>query len=186
MTSNLQELLVTSGVTRSGNTFVNYSFSKLFNLKTVNPNKHTLASIRDRDHTFVPFRDPLECVSSWRLYQEEFVDGGANSLEADLRYYLRFHTGLTDLLDKVTLLDFDLFKDNLSYLSNKVTDLYDVAPSSTTIEEVKTFMNESNRSKNLPRNTEEQKQVIQAQITAADLYQDCLRVYTQLKAITAP
>jgi hypothetical protein len=184
MGSNLQSLLVTSGFPRSGNTFVNYAFYKLFNLEFVHSPQHSVLAIKKRKHTFVPFRHPLECVSSWHLYQDEFTLG-SSTLEDDLNFYLRFYTSLEPLYNTITLLDFDLFKDDLSYLSSKVTGLYDVTLSSTTLEEVKAFMNDSDRGKHLPRNPQEQRQEIQEQILATDLYQDCLGVYTQLKAITA-
>lgn len=180
MSLNLQELLVTSGFPRSGNTFVNYAFNKLFNLEYVNLNKHTVVGIEKREHTFVPFRNPLDCISSWHLYQDEFMLN-ERMLEKDFKYYLRFHNSVKELSDKVTLLDFDLFKDDLDYLTNKVTNLYDVIPSNVTIEEVKIFMNESDKQKNLPRNTQEQKQEIQELMTGTDLYEECLSVYQSLK-----
>ena len=180
MSLNLQELLVTSGFPRSGNTFVNYAFKKLFSLEYVNANKHTIISIEKREHTFVPFRNPLDCISSWHLYQDEFMLH-ERVLEKDFKYYLRFHNSVKALSDKVTLLDFDLFKDDLEYLVAKVVDLYPAIPSDVTIEEVKTFMNESDKQKNLPRNTQEQKQEIQEQIKETTLYQECVSVYQSLK-----
>jgi hypothetical protein len=178
--SNLQDLLVTSGFPRSGNTFVNYAFHKLFNLKQVNFNRHTVIVVEKRDHTFVPFRHPLDCISSWHLYQDEFLlDTGI--LEDDFKFYLRFHTSLEQLSNKITLLDFDLFKDDLTYLSSKVTDLYAAIPSNVTLEEVKEFMKEEDKGINLPRNTEQQKQIIQERIKDTGLYQDCVSIYESLK-----
>jgi hypothetical protein len=178
--NNLQDLLVTSGFPRSGNTFVNYAFNKLFNLEYVNANKYTVIGIENRSHTFVPFRNPLDCISSWHLYQDEFLTD-TRLLENDFKFYLRFHNSLKNLSNKVTLLDFDLFKDDLGYLTTKVTNLYDTIPSDITLEEVKTFMNQSDKKINLPRNTEEQKQEIQEWMKATDLYQECVSVYQSLK-----
>jgi hypothetical protein len=180
MDYNLQNLLVTSGFPRSGNTFVNHAFKKLFNLEYVNLNRHTVIAIESREHTFVPFRHPLDSISSWHLYQDEFLTD-PRLLENDLKFYLRFHNNLKNLLDKITLLDFDLFKNDLNYLSTKVTNLYDITPSDVTLEEVKMFMNDSNREMNLPRNTEEQKQEIQERVKETDLYQECTSVYQSLK-----
>jgi hypothetical protein len=180
MDYNWQELLVTSGFPRSGNTFVNHAFNKLFNLEYVNLNRHTVIAIESREHTFVPFRNPLDCISSWHLYQDEFLTD-PRLLENDFKYYLRFHNSVKALSDKVTLLDFDLFKDDLVYLTDKVTNLYDVTPSDITLEEVKTFMNESDKSINLPRNTQEQKQEIQEWMKGTDLYQECVYIYQSLK-----
>jgi hypothetical protein len=67
-----------------------------------------------------------------------------------------------------------------------VTDLYPITPSAVTLEEVKTFMNESDKGINLPRNTQDQKQEIQEWMRGTGLYQECLDIYTQLKEITAP
>ena len=180
MVLNLQDLLVTSGFPRSGNTFVNYAFNKLFNLEYVNANKHTVIAIESREHTFVPFRHPLDCISSWHLYQDEFLVE-PRLLEDDFKFYLRFHNSLKNLSDKITLLDFDLFKDDLNYLTAKVTNLYNATPFEITLEEVKTFMNKSNKSINLPRSTEKQKQEIQEQIKKTDLYQECVSVYQLFK-----
>jgi hypothetical protein len=180
MVPNLQDLLVTSGFPRSGNTFVNYAFNKLFNLEHVNNNKHTVIAIESREHTFVPFRNPLDAISSWHLYQDEFLVD-PRLLENDFKFYLRFHNSLKKLSDKVTLLDFDLFKDDLGYLSAKVTNLYPVTPSDVTLEEVKNSMSESDKKINLPRNTEEQKQEIQEWMKGTDLYQECVSVHQLLK-----
>jgi hypothetical protein len=180
MVLDLQDLLITSGFPRSGNTFVNHAFNKLFNLEYVNLNRHTVAAIENREHTFVPFRHPLDCISSWHLYQDEFLTD-PRLLEKDFKFYLRFHNNLKSLSNKATLLDFDLFKDDLGYLTAKVTSLYPVTPSDTTLEEVKTFMNESDKSINLPRNTQEQKQEIQEWMKRIDLYQECISVYQSLK-----
>jgi hypothetical protein len=175
-----QNAIVTSGFPRSGNTFVNFAFAKLFNLEYVNLNRHAVVTIKNRNHTFVPFRNPIDCISSWHLYQDEFLKD-IPLLENDLKFYLRFHNNLKNLLDKVTLLDFDLFKDDLSYLTTKVTNLYPIKPFDVTLEEVKTFMNKSGKSINLPRNTQEQKQEIQEWIKGTDLYQECASVYQSLK-----
>jgi hypothetical protein len=178
--SNLQELLVTSGFPRSGNGFVNFAFTKLFNLERPNPNTHTVILIEKREHTFVPFRNPLDCISSWHLYQNEFMQK-QEFIENDLKFYLRFHNSLDKLSDKITLLDFDLFKNDLIYLSTKVTNLYGVTPSDVTLEEVKMFMNESNREMNLPRNTETEKLEIQQLIKENNLYQECVNVFQSIK-----
>jgi hypothetical protein len=177
---NLQDLLVTSGFPRSGNTFVNYAFKKIFDLEMVNTNRHTIVAIQNREHTFVPFRHPLECISSWHLYQEEFL-ADPRLLENDFKYYLRFHSGLKPLSEKITLLDFDLFKEDLQYLLTKVTDRYEVTPLEVTIGEIKTSMIESNKDINLPRGTQAQKQEIQEWMQELDVYQECVSVYDSLK-----
>ena len=176
----LQEALTISGYPRSGNTFINHAFFKMYGLAHINFNRHTVKSIAERDHTFVPFRHPLEAISSWHIYQQvHFLD--IRFIENDIKFYNRFHEEALKMKDKITFLDFDLFKNNLKYLENKVSDLYGVIAKPVAAYEIKDFMAHRKLNLNIPRNDGEIKQEVMAFVEKQYLYKKSLDLYNQIK-----
>ena len=179
----LQEALTISGYPRSGNTFINHAFFKMYDFAHINFNRHTVKSIADRDHTFVPFRHPLEAISSWHIYQQvHFLD--IRFIENDIKFYNRFREEALKMKDKITFLDFDLFKNNLTYLENKVSSLYNVSALPVTEDEVKEFMLSRRLVLNVPRNDAEIKKEVMSFVESQDLYKKSLDLYNQIKKLS--
>lgn len=179
----LQEALTIYGYPRSGNTFINHAFFKMYDFAHINFNRHTVKSIAERQHTFIPFRDPLEAISSWHIYQQvHFLD--IRFIENDIKFYIRFHEEALKMKDKISFLDFDLFKNDLKYLEDSVSSLYDVAAIPVKVEEVKDFMAQRRLVLNIPRADDEIKQEVMSFIEKQDLYSRCLELYDEIKKIS--
>lgn len=179
----LQEALTISGYPRSGNTFINHAFFKMYDFAHINFNRHTVKSIAERDHTFVPFRHPLEAISSWHIYQQvHLLD--TRFVENDIRFYIRFHEEALKMKDKITFLDFNLFKDNLKYLENKVLSLYNVSAIHIEADDVKDFMATRRLTLNIPRNDREIKEKVMSFVEQQHLYDKCLDLYNQIKELS--
>lgn len=179
----LQEALTIYGYPRSGNTFINHAFFKMYDLAHINFNRHTVKSITERDHTLVPFRHPLEAISSWHIYQQvHFLD--IRFIENDIKFYNRFYEEALKMKDKITFLDFDLFKNNLKYLEDKVLYLYNVTAKPFADYEIKDFMAHRKLSLNIPRNDGEIKQEVMSFVEKQDLYKKSLDIYNQIKSLT--
>jgi hypothetical protein len=178
----LQEALTISGYPRSGNTFINHAFFKMYDFAHINFNRHTVKSIAEREHTFVPFRHPLEAISSWHIYQQvHFLD--EMFIENDIKFYNRFHEEALAMKDKITFLDFDLFKNNTKYLEDKVYNLYGVSAIPVESHEVKEFMAHRRLTLNIPRNDGETKQEVMSFVEIQDLYKRSLDLYDQIKQV---
>jgi hypothetical protein len=179
----LQEALTISGYPRSGNTFINHAFFKMYDFAHINFNRHTVKSIAERDHTFVPFRHPLEAISSWHIYQQvNFLD--VRFIENDIKFYNRFHEQALVMKDKITFLDFDLFKNNTKYLEDKVSNLYSVSAIQVEAHEVKEFMGHRRLTLNIPRNDGETKQEVMSFVEKQELYKRSLDLYNQIKELS--
>ncbi len=179
----LQEALTISGYPRSGNTFINHAFFKMYDFAHINFNRHTVKSIAEREHTFVPFRHPLEAISSWHIYQQvHFLD--ARFIENDIKFYNRFHEQALAMKDKITFLDFDLFKNNTKYLEDKVSHIYSVSAIPVEAHEVKEFMAHRRLTLNIPRNDGETKQEVMSFVDKQELYKRSLDLYNQIKELS--
>ena len=176
----MRDLLITTGFTRSGNTYLNYSFRSLY-YPQENPrlNFHSVSSMEKYDHLFVPFRNPKDCIASWHRYPS----GG--HLEEDIKYYLRFYKAALENLDKITLMDFNKFTTSLEYIKDKVKgslDLDQVA--NPTDSKIKATMIDSEKTINLPVNNKAELDVIKAQIVEIPSFQECIELYDSLKSVT--
>lgn len=171
--------LRTSGFPRSGNTYLNYTLNHLYyDNEPVNLNWHTVAKLDARDTMIVPIRNPLECISSWHLYPSSYP------LDADIRYYLRFHTAVLEKIDKVVLMDFDLFTKDLQYIKTKVSDNYGLNTNSTaTIEQIKESMLTNGKDINLPRNNKEELDAVKAELQQMPEFTQCVELYERLKQV---
>lgn len=174
---NNKQLLRTTGYCRSGNTYLNYTLNHLYyNTEPVNLNWHTVAKLDARDRMMVPIRHPLDCISSWHLYPSGHL------LDADIRFYLRFHNAVLEKINKVVLMDFDYFTNDLEYIKSKVSDNYGLTTDSTaTIDQIKQSMLTSNKKINLPRNNQEELNAVKEQLVNEPLFEQCIELYNKLK-----
>lgn len=170
-------LLRTTGYCRSGNTYLNHTLKYLYyDNEPVNLNWHTVAKLDAREKIMVPFRNPLDCISSWHLYPSSYP------LDADIRYYLRFHTAVLEKIGKVVLMDFDLFTKDLQYIKTKVSDNYGLSTDSTaTIEQIKESMLSDGKTINLPRNNKTELDAVKAELQGMAGFNECVELYNVLK-----
>lgn len=176
MRTNL--LLRTSGYCRSGNTFLNYSLQVLyFNNESVNPNWHTVAKLDAREKIMVPLRNPLDCISSWHLYPSSYP------LDADIKYYLRFHTAVLEKIDKVVLMDFDYFTKDIEYIKGKVLENFGIGTDNqVTDSQIREAMLANGKEINLPRNNKEELDAVKAELQGMAGFNECVELYNALKS----
>lgn len=170
-------LLRTTGYCRSGNTFLNYVIRAFYYPnETVNLNWHTVAKLKARERVLVPFRNPLDCITSWHLYPSSYP------LEADIKYYLRFYSAVLETPNAV-LMDFDLFTKDLTYTHKKVFDVFGISSDiNMTIEQVKATMLADGKTINLPRDDKAESTKIQEQLQTTQDYAKCVELYERLLA----
>lgn len=167
--------LITVGYPRSGNTFLNYAFKHLYDFERVSINLHTPSSLQKYDKVFVPFRHPLDCISSWHDYSR------STSLEDDIRYYLRFYRAVLES-PSVVLMDFDKFTDDLKYIQKKVFETFgETAEAQATVKQVKEAMIANRMQKNLPRKNKKILKPIKKQLKKMPEFQECLDLYDKLR-----
>lgn len=169
--------LRTTGYCRSGNTFLNYALKALYyDTDKINLNWHTVAKLDARPIMMVPIRNPLDCISSWHLYPSSYP------LEADIKYYLRFHNAVIEKAGKVVLMDFDLFTNDVEYIKTQIHNNYGIATQSTaSIDEIKQSMLADKKRINLPRDNKEKLNIIKTQLAGMPEFEQCVDLYRKLK-----
>ena len=124
----------------------------------------------------VAFRNPVDSISSWQKYPS------SGNLEADIKYYIRFHTAVLNNLSKVVLMDFDLFTKDIDYIKDKVFKNFGLTASRfVTDEDVKQAMLTNGKEINLPRNNQEELAQVKEELPNVPGFDKCLELYAQLK-----
>lgn len=171
--------LITSAFPRSGSTYLNQALQLLFYpTNPFNLNRHTVSSIEKSKKIMVPFRNPKDSIASWHKYPSNGL------LEADIKYYVRFYSYVLDNLDKVVLMDFDKFTQDIQYIKLQVSANYNLTTNAlVTNDEVKMAMLVNGKEINLPRNNKEELDLIKASLESMPEFIECIDIYARLKHI---
>ena len=174
----MKELLITSGYPRSGNTYLNQTLNLLYYPKQeVNYNYHTVQAIINHKKIIVPFRNPLNAIASWHILPS------AGKLDADIRYYIRFHKAVFDNLNKIVLMDFDYFTKDIDYIKNKVFENFGIGTDNQVIDsQIRETMLANNKEINLPRNNKEELDIVKAELQRMAGFNECVELYNALKS----
>lgn len=169
--------VVISGYPRSGNIYLSYALQLLYYPhKPWNLPRHTVSSIENNSKAIVPFRNPLDCISSWHSFFPELP------IKSHIDFYIRFNNAVIKNMDKITLMDFDLFTNDLGYIKDVVSKNFGTTPvAETTDYEIKSIMIEKEKEVNLPRNNKEELAQIKEQLQNTAEFDKCLELYAQLK-----
>jgi hypothetical protein len=173
----MKELLVTSGFPRSGNTYLNYALHLIFYPnQEVNYISHLVNAIKANKKIIVPFRNPVDSISSWHHLVFN------NNLLSDIKYYLRFHYAVKENLNKVTLMDFDYFTKDITYIKDKVAANFSISTDKiVTVNEVKNAMLNNNKEINLPRNNKDLLNKTKDKLIQMPELQECIDLYDNLR-----
>jgi hypothetical protein len=174
----MKELLITSGFPRSGNTYLNQALNLLYYPnETVNNNRHTVITIEKCDNKImVPFRNPLDSIPSW----QKFPSGGF--LQDDVNFYIRFYSAVLDKINKVVLMDFQYFTQDIEYIKNKVVKSFDIdTKENITNSAIKQKMLANGKHKNLPQNNQEELLEIKTLLPKVLGFQECFVIYEKLQ-----
>jgi len=171
--------LITSAFPRSGSTYLNQALQLLYYpTEEVNRNRHTTIAIEKSDKIMVPFRNPKDSIASWHKYPSNGL------LEADIKFYVRFYSFVLSNLDKVVLMDFDNFTQDIEYIKSQVSDSYNLTTDAlVTNDEVKMAMLVNGKEINLPRNNKAELDLIKASLESMPEFTECVDIYARLKQI---
>lgn len=173
----MKDLLVTCGFPRSGNTYLNYALNLLFYpQEQVNWNRHTVASLEEANKIIVPFRNPIDSISSWH----KSSSGG--QINEDIAFYVRFYSAVLENANKIVFMDFDYFTKDIEYIKNKVSKTFNLdSKQDITNFEIKEKMLMNGKNQNLPRNNQEE--LLEVKLVLQDLpnFSKCLELHNLLK-----
>lgn len=175
-----EKALITSGYPRSGNTYLNQALQLLYYpaQSKVNSNRHSVIAIEKHQKILVPFRNPLDAIASWHKYPQN------STLQEDVKFFIRFHKAVLDNLHKIVLMDFDYFTKDLNYIIENVRNAFEFEPiAETTDEQVKTTMLANAKEINLPRNNQEELNVVKNMLQEMPKFDECLELYATIKTI---
>lgn len=171
--------LITSAFPRSGSTYLNQALQLLFYPSDpVNLNRHSVVAIEKSEKIMVPFRNPKDSIASWHKYPSHGL------LEADIKFYIRFYSYVLNNLNKVVLMDFDKFTQDIEYIKSQVSANYNLTTdSSASNDEVKMAMLVNGKEINLPRNNKEELDLIKSDLESIPEFNQCIDLYARLKQI---
>lgn len=169
--------LITSAFPRSGSTYLNQALQLLYYpTKPVNQNRHTVVAIEKLEKVMVPFRNPKDSIASWHKYPSNGL------LEDDIKYYVRFYSCVLDNLNKVILMDFNNFTQDIEYIKSQVSINYSLTTDRLiTNNEVKMAMLTNGKEINLPRNNKAKLDLIKDKLESIPKFQECVKIYDSLK-----
>lgn len=171
--------LITSAFPRSGSTYLNQALQLLYYpTESVNLNRHSVVAIEKAEKIMVPFRNPKDSIASWHKYPSNGL------LEADITFYIRFYSYVLDNLNKVVLMDFDKFTQDIEYIKSQVSINYNLTTDKlVTNDEVKMAMLVNGKEINLPRNNKAELDLIKASLESMPGFNQCIDLYARLKQI---
>lgn len=173
----MRELLITSGFPRSGSTYLNQTLNLLYYPdQEVNWNRHTVVAIEQANQIMVTFRNPLDSIASWHKYPLP------STLEADVKFYIRFYSMVFANLNKIILMDFDYFTKDIDYIKDKVFKNFGIGTDNyVTDAQVKEVMLANDKKINLPRNNKEELDSVKAELQQMNEFMECVNLYNTLK-----
>jgi hypothetical protein len=171
--------LITSAYPRSGSTYLNQALQLFYYpSEKVNENKHTTIAIKKSKKIMISFRNPLDSIASWHKYPSNGL------IEADIKFYVRFYSYVLDNLNKVVLMDFDNFTQDIEYIKSQVSNNYNLTTDAlVTNDEVKMAMLVNGKEINLPRNNKEELNLIKESLKSMPEFTKCIDLYARLKQI---
>ena len=112
------------GYPRSGNTFIEVILNRVFKGIVNSSHIHTVEYLLNRlgNNLVVPIRNPLDSVSSWIALRHS--EGITLSVEQALDEYVVYYKAFEENKGKICLLDFEKFKNDISYVKTKVEKHY--------------------------------------------------------------
>jgi hypothetical protein len=176
---------IVCGYPRSGNTYLNHYVSMAYGDGEFRGNWHTEDKvINSTDKVMVSIRNPLDCIASWANYQLslfnfDLTEVTEDSVEDDINYYLRFMQAVLDNKDNCVIFDFDEFTTDLSYADSLISEIGLTKLVSVSDADVKAAMNENQRQRNLPEDTD--LSAIKTMVQNNSKYADCVAIYNAVK-----
>lgn len=156
--------------------FLNFALHKIYNTPLQEKAKHTVKSLEAYPKILFPIRNPIDSIASFLeddLYEK--------SIQPLINYYLRFMNAALSMEDKLCVLEFEKFKDDLDYLTNSVYEFHNIEPvNKPTIQEVKDSMLELNYTHNLPMNNQEHLSKMKEVLNSHNVLDQCYEVYNKL------
>ncbi len=174
----MKELLITSGFPRSGSTYINQALNLLYYPnQEVNWNRHTVVAIEKANKIMITFRNPVDSIASWHKYPSDGL------LQEDVKFYIRLYSAVLDNLNKVVLMDFDLFTKDIDYIKDKVFKNFGIGTDNyVTDAQVKEAMLANGKDINLPRSNQEELDAVKQQLVNLEGFDQCVELYNQLKS----
>jgi hypothetical protein len=177
------------GYPRSGNHFLRYSIELLYALPKKFVEEHTAKALIDSDFSFVPVRNPLDCISSWSLFRvkpyQKIKALTQETMREDINYYLRFFTDCLALPTKVCFLDFNSFTTDVSYTINRTTPhIGDPVNKDVSLADVKNSIQETEQKPKLflPEGTNKDIEIAKSMLQEDSKYKECVDLYQSVLA----
>ena len=119
-----RSIIYVLGYPRSGNTFIEVVLNRLFKGIVSSSHNHSVEYLLNRlgNNLVVPIRNPIDSVSSWVAFRK--FEGVTVSVEQALDSYIAYYHALKQNGAKICLLDFDKFKDDISYVKTEVGNYF--------------------------------------------------------------
>lgn len=171
------EILKVVSYPRSGSNYLNYALHLIYYPeKAINPSHYTVAQLELNSSSIVPFRNPLDAISSWKNYPTQ------SELKKDIKFYIRFYNGILNNLNKIVLMDFDVFTKDVNYIKNTILKEFGISTDKNVVEyQIKKAMLLDGKEINLPRDNKNELDLIKEKLQKMPEFNECLSLYNAIK-----
>lgn len=171
------ELLKVVSYPRSGSNYLNYALHLIYYPEEIiNPSYYTVAQLEKNDISIVPFRNPLDSISSWKNYPNP------SDLEKDIKFYIRFYNGILNNLNRIVLMDFDIFTKDINYIKKMVFEKFNIYEQKDVSDlEIKEKMLSVGKHLNLPQDNKIDLDVIKTDLQKMPQFKESLDLYCGVK-----
>jgi hypothetical protein len=113
-------IVYVAGYPRSGNTFIEVVLNRIFNGIVISNHNHSVEYLTNRlgNNLIVPVRNPLDSISSWVTFRKH--EGVIVKIEDCIDHYIDYLKNVNNNMSQICVLNFDKFKNDISYIKNKV------------------------------------------------------------------
>ena len=138
-----------SAFPRSGTNTLNIGLALCFPQHQVNAPEYSPRSIKNKDNTFVVFRNPLDAIASWTHYSDYMRQ--TTTLDAIIDWWIVFAETTLECLDKVFMTTFDVLINDHSYAFSAYSKKFNLDKPQDVPRETIELQVETNFPTNFPR-----------------------------------
>ena len=174
-----------SGFPRSGNTYLSFAIKNMYLDYNVYSHNHTTSFLENSKNNFniVPIRNPIDSIASYIMFLPE---SGSTKIESPIdciNYYIRFYKYIEKNIEKLCILDFDIFTKDMLYVTDSISKKFNIKNNTfysndEIMEKLKIIEVDK---KFLPREYTDQRKYYNELFSSLLTNSECLDIYNRIK-----
>lgn len=170
------------GIPRSGNVFLSYALSEMYDVERQNRPIHSERALKTINYIVLPIRNPEQCIlSTMNISSNQYNEDMINFL---VKRYNTFMKQVVRYRYKMSILNFDIFINDLDYVAKKLNKKFnyplDLKIKNNTQEIIKNKMLINDKIINLPRKYTIDVEKVKSIINKSYKIEECITSYKKV------